>query len=492
MKKLVYTISIVLIAWSTFAQDLTDALRYSNYHISGTARSTAMGNAFGALGGDFSSLSINPAGVAVYRSGEMTFTPSFGMSSVDGTFRGAKNNDSQYNLSINNLGYVTSIPTGQNSETGLVSFSFGLGFNRLKNFSMSSIAGAPNADHSLLTSFTDYMNANYNRIYQNEANELDAYNEKLAWDTYLVNHDNTNNEYYNDFKDAGYKQTQLKTLDRKGYINEYLLSLGANINHKVYFGATLGMHDVMFNENGSLTEDLPNGKLPYYNSFNYSNSLRTGGTGYNIKFGVIVKPIDALRLGIAFHSPTFYHFSDTYNSSLSASNGNSAQSPKGAYDYRIQTPAKGILSAAYVIGKSGLISADYEFVDYGTAKLRNGSDGYGFLNENTDIRNAYKPVGNLHLGGEYRVSQNVSLRAGYEYFPGVYKAQYLKSYNVTNNLSSSTIAGGIGFKEGKFFLDATYKYSMFNSYEPLYLGSINLVNYTANQNNLILTFGYKF
>ena len=99
MKRLSYTLIILLFACNVFAQDLTDGLRYSNYHISGTARSAAMGNAFGALGGDFTSLSINPAGAAVYRSSEITITPSTGQTSVDGTFLGSKVNDSKYIVS---------------------------------------------------------------------------------------------------------------------------------------------------------------------------------------------------------------------------------------------------------------------------------------------------------------------------------------------------------------------------------------------------------
>ena len=158
MKKLVYTLSFLFVAGSLFAQDLTDALRYSNYHISGTARSAAMGNAFGALGGDFTSLSINPAGAAVYRSGEFTFTPSVGNISTDGTYLGNKANDSKYNLGINNIGYVTSIPTGENSESGLVSLSFGIGFNRLANFSNNMLAEGANAKNSLLNYFTNNVN----------------------------------------------------------------------------------------------------------------------------------------------------------------------------------------------------------------------------------------------------------------------------------------------------------------------------------------------
>ena len=146
MKKLAYIISLLLITSGAIAQNLTDALRYSNYKISGTARSAAMGNAFGALGGDFSSLSINPAGIAVYRSGEFTLTPTVGKITVDGTYLGNTATESKYNLSLENIGYVSTIPTGANSESGVVSFSFGLGFNRLGSFSMNAIAEGGNSN----------------------------------------------------------------------------------------------------------------------------------------------------------------------------------------------------------------------------------------------------------------------------------------------------------------------------------------------------------
>jgi long-subunit fatty acid transport protein len=497
MKKLIYTISIVFLAFSTFAQDLTDALRYSNYHITGTARSAAMGNAFGALGGDFSSLSINPAGVAVYRSGEFTFTPSVGKISIDGTYLGNKATDSKYNLGIDNLGYVTTIQTGENSETGLVSLSFGLGFNKLGSFSMNMLAEGANANHSLLAYFTE--NANSSGL---TSDNLDPYYEKLAWDTYLLNYDNTKKEYFNDITDNGYGQSQRKSIDRRGSINEYLLSFGANFNHKLYVGATIGIHEVYFKENANLYEWDAKNNIPYFNDFNFNTYLKTTGSGYNIKLGVIFKPTDNLRLGAALHSPTFYKFSDAYNSGMTSSitypsdgvteNYSAKPDKQGIYDYEIQTPLKAILSGAYVIGKSGLISVDYEIVNFSTSKLKNGSGGYNYYNENTSIQNAYKTVGNLHIGGEYRVNSIFSLRAGYENFPTVYKTNYLSANNPNNNTSYSTISGGFGFKQGNFFLDAAVKHIMSDEYLKLYPGSINLAKYATTQDNLIFTLGYKF
>ncbi len=498
MKKFVYTLIFLFVAGGLYAQDMTDALRYSNYHINGTARSAAMGNAFGALGGDFTSLSINPAGAAVYRSGEFTFTPSIGNISTDGTYQYNKDNiaykanDSKYNMGINNIGYVTTIPTGENSESGLVSLSFGLGFNRLANFSNNMVAENANANNSLLNYFTNNVN---NPVISSD--NFDTYYEKLAWNAYLLNYDSQNKVYFNDITDNNYGQSQRKSTSQSGYINEYLLSFAANFNHMFYIGATLGIHDVYYKEDASLYEWDAKNNIPYFNNFTFNSNLKTTGTGYNLKLGIIFKPIESLRLGVALHSPTFYKLTDLYNNNMNSSitypsdgttqNYTATPDKAGVYDYQLQTPLKAILSGAYVIGKSGLISVDYEIVNYATAKLKNGSDGYNYIPENDAIKNGYKTVGNLHLGGEYRVNNFFSLRAGFENFPSMYKSS-------TFNSSYSTVSGGFGFRQGNFFLDAAVKRIMSQEYLKFYPdpSATEMVKYNSTQNNVILTLGYKF
>jgi len=164
----------------------------------------------------------------------------------------------------------------------------------------------------------------------------------------------------------------------------------------------------------------------------------------------------------------------------------------GVYDYEIETPMKAILSGAYVIGKSGLISIDYEIVDYSNAKLKNGSDGYDYIEQNQTIQNAYKTVGNLHIGGEYRVSKSLSLRAGYENYPSVYKSSYLNTPNINSNTSYSTVSGGLGFRQGNVFFDAAVKHSISDENLKLYPGSPEMAKYATTQNNVIFTIGYKF
>jgi len=508
MKKLVYTLGMLFLTCNIFAQDLTDALRYSNYKIRGTARAAAMGNAFGALGGDFTSLSINPAGVAVYRSGEFTFTPSLGNTSVDGTYLGNTAKDTKYNVSHDNIGYVATIPTGSNSESGVVSFSVGLGFNKLGSFSMRSLASGVNKNSSILDYFTDNMNADKASLVGNESEKLDAYYELLAWDNYLVNYDDIAGEYFNDIRDYGYKQAQRKTIEQKGYINEYLISFGANFNHKVYLGATVGIHDVYFKENANLKESYSNGENPFFDNLNFGTNFKTAGSGFNLKIGAIVKATESLRLGLAFHTPTFYKLSDNYFHTMNSYNadwkgsGNNVtrtmgnfstdSGQEGVYDYEIETPMKTVLSAAYLFGKKALVSVDYEIVDYSSAKLKNGSDGYDYYDQNQVIKDAYKTVGNLHIGAEYRVSPTFSLRAGYENYGSAFKSSYLNQKSMNSNSSYSTISGGFGVRQGNVFFDAAVKHVITDEYLNLYPSAPDMAKYDTKQNSLVFTIGYKF
>jgi long-subunit fatty acid transport protein len=263
----------------------------------------------------------------------------------------------------------------------------------------------------------------------------------------------------------------------------------------------LGIHDVYFKENTNLYEWYPNNDNPYFEHLNYGTNLETTGNGFNFKIGAIFKPIESLRLGIAIHTPTFYKLSDNYYNTIESHNaddngimGNHSAQPdqNTVYDYRIDTPLKTIFSGAYVIGKTAIISIDYEIVDFSSIKFISVYDGDNFTNENRDIKNAYRSVGNLHLGGEFRVNRNFSLRAGYENYPSVYKSNYMDLINPNSKASFSTVSGGFGYKQGNFFFDAAVKHTVNDEYSKLYPDATDMAKYASNQNNVIMTFGYKF
>lgn len=492
MKKIQYILVVMLfISTTAIGQNLVDGLRYSDYRIQGTARSAAMGNAFGALGGDFTSASINPAGLGIYRSSEFVVTPSFGKTSVDVNYLGQTTNESKYTIGLPNVGYVTNFGDNGTQNGSMVGLSFGVGYNRLNNFNMKRMMEARDANSTLLDDFT--ANAN-NDVWSN-------YYEELAWQTDLLIFDEDNGEYFNDIAEAGYGQSQRKSYSQKGNIDEFLISMAANFNHRFYLGATVGIHNVDFKERTSLFENDVDNNIPYFNDYTFNTYLNTTGTGFNVKLGAIYKPTDALRFGVAVHTPTFYRLHDSFDNAMysyitfddgpDGSEEFEALSPLGDYDYDLTTPMKAVFSAAYVIGKSAIISLDYEYVDYSTIKLDDGGDGYDFFDENQEIKNAYKSVGNLHVGAEYRLSNELSLRGGYEHYPNPMNENFQSTAMDTSDAVSSAVSGGLGFRQGGFFFDVAYKHALDKNYAEVYNGS-DLANFEITKDQLIMTLGFRF
>lgn len=496
MKRFISIIAIaVFIPFCAFTQDMADALRYSNFQVQGTARAGGMGNAFGALGGDFTSLSINPAGLGLYRSSEFAISPLFNQSKIESSFLGSSSSDSKYSFGFNNLSYVGVLDLGNKSSSGLVSVNFGVGFNKLKDFNSNFVAEGANAKSSYLDYFADRAN---------NGKWSDFY-EELAWKTDILIYDNNKKEYYHDIMDNGYGQTQGRTTSRSGSINEYTLSLGLNFNHRLYMGASLGIMDVYYKENTDVYEVDKKNNIPYLNDFNFSSGLRTVGNGYNVKLGVIFKPTNSLRIGAAVHSPTFYSLNDQFETSMKSyltykdgSKNYTEKSPLSEYNYKLETPLRATLSAAYVIGKKGLVSADYELVDYSTNKLREGGDGYTFKDENKNIAEAYKTTGNLRLGGEYKLTSTVGLRAGYELYQSPYNENAFGTTQPNAGLGTNVISAGLGYRSGGFFFDMAYRLTNKTENEYIYPAPSNaypepaLIENKIKNSDILFTLGFRF
>ena len=478
------------------AQGLVDALRYSQVQTQGTARSGSMGNAFGALGGDFTSVGINPAGIGLYRSGEFTITPKLSYSQIESSYWGTNAEDTDYKFALNNISYVTSMTTRTTSEAGIVNINFGLGYNRLKDFNSNAIMVGNNIDGSYMDYFADNANAGI----------WGDYYEELAWNTDMLLYDEGNNEYFHDMQDAGYGQNQRKIVSQSGAIDEYSFALGVNFNHKLYLGTSVGFTNINFSESTQLFEIDELNNIPYFNEMTFNTNLQTSGNGYNFKFGLIYKPIHEIRLGVSIHTPTFYKLYDTFETSMQSSitynDGTTSydeSSPFNSYHYQLETPLRSTFSAAAIIAKKGLISIDYELVDYGTSKLRNGGDGYSFSIENQDIAEAYKLAGNLRIGGEYNISKEVSLRGGYELQQSAYNSYAFNATQANSNADLTVYSAGLGYRSGLFFTDFAYRYSTLENHDLPYATPVSdvypapqMATLNTTRNSFMLTIGYKF
>lgn len=496
MKRLIsITISIFFIL-QVSAQTISDAYLLSNQKINGTARAGALGNAVGAIGGDFTSFSINPAGIGLYRTDEFVITPVIKSNSSDVTLGNQKYNDSKFQMKVSNIAFTGVIPSN-NPNSQVISFNYGIGYNNLLDFNQNFYVNNNNSTISFLDDISTYANSEeLSNAYLNQKIGEIEYRDwptKLAWDTYLINPnlDNNGNEIDGSYSSVLYqdeKVNQTKSFSRSGGINEFLLSGGININHKFYLGATLGFQDVDLRQISEYSESFGD------NSYTFGEDYRLTGNGYNLKLGAIFKPQNSIRLGIALHTPTYFALKEDkqlYMDSRLIENYSS--DGINIYEYNLYSPWKTVFSAAYVFGKKGFISVDADFLDYSKMKYRKSSSYNENLSDiNTDITKGFNNTVNLRVGMEYKIAPQISLRGGYQSYPNAQKipsGDYFYPISMKNN---SIYSAGLGYTSSGFFADIAFSKSVeeysLNEIQPNLQGMI-----LKNSNNrMLFTLGFKF
>ena len=493
MKKItIIILTLILTSFLVKAQNEVDALRYSRITFGGTARYMAMSGAFGALGADFSSLSSNPAGIGLYKKSELSFTPSFNIGKTASDYNGTSSSDSKFNFNISNVGMIfTSKPGGKNSI--VKNFQFAIGLNRLNNFNNRMMIEGVNDKNSIIDTYVDDANGIYYKDIEQDRDGLYGYDLSLAWWTYLIDTIAGTNNTYAGAITPGESKLQTKQLTSWGSMNEFVLALGANIGDRLYLGGTFGFPYIRYFQESLYSETDLNNNIYDFRKMRLYEDLRTHGSGFNMKFGMIVRATDWLRIGGAIHSPTWYNnMSDEWYSELSSEFDNnenlSSISPVGTYNYDLETPWRAIGSVSFIIKQFALISADYEYVDYSKARLRGrGYNSYDFYNENATIRNNYTAAHNIRIGGEYRYD-HFAFRGGY----AIYGSPFTSGIN---DGEINYFTGGIGYREKYFFVDLAYVRSVSNEDYYLY-GSENVsVDPVKNKlisNNFLITIGFRY
>jgi len=498
MKKLFLIFIIGLISNSfIFSQSVyvDKALKFSTNNYGGTARFVGMGGAFGALGGDFSSIAINPAGLGVYRSSEFVFSPGMTYNLNKSTYLNNTIEESKYRGNVNNAGLVVSYDL-ENSDTRWVNFNFGVGFNRINDLNDNiHFQGVNNSTR--MQSFVEMANAT-----TTNPEELDGMYEYLLWESFVIDLDTIANEFYSEIVDerlndpANFEINQRKILETEGSVSEVNFAFGGNYAHKLYIGASLGITRLRYSEYSSHYESETSAyPIPFINSFEFREHSKTEGTGFAFKFGAIYKPIEFIRIGASLHLPTFYNLNQEFYNEASGDfeniNPEGSRSPIRKYEYQLTTPLRAVFSTGFQIGKFALIDVDYEFADYSTIKLDDEfNETYGIIQDNRDIETYYSETHNLRIGGEFRYGP-LYLRAGgrystspYEDLPGAVNADY----------TTMSYSGGLGYRENNFFVDFAFAQTTLNYKMYAYVHDTNnaIANIDNKMNNFILTFGVKF
>lgn len=489
MRKLIFVLTIgVLCAFRSQAQTDVDALRYSQMFPGGTARSISMGGAFGALGGDFSCLSMNPAGIGLYLRNEFTFTPSIMDMRTSSTYLGQTMDATKYNFNISNIGYVANHQVRAANPDGWQSWDFGIGYNRTNNFNSNVTFSGVNNNNSLL----DYFVQQAAGTSPDNLGNTFPFDAGLAYNGYLINPLQNDPNHYNHVLPY-YGEIQKMNINANGSMGEMVLSLGGNYGNKLYFGATLGIDFLNYNENSLYSETNQHDSIPGFRDFNLNRTLNTTGTGVNLKMGMIYRANDFIRFGLAVHTPTFYSMHDDYSATITSHFDTVTYTPAtstGSFDYTLTTPLRVIGSLAFILNQHGVISADYEFADYSSAMLDDNANDFADVNQN--IQQKYTAASNIRVGTEWRFG-GISLRAGYALYGSPFASGSTPPNGAT--MSTTNYSFGIGVKDKGLSLDFGYVYSTSKQYYQPYSLAFQSVEGSTNtlQNNIfVMTIGYRF
>lgn len=366
-----------------------------------TARSRAMSGAFGALGGDLSATEINPAGLAIFLNSEFSASLNARNQTIKSNYY---NTNTSFEDDFTNLSQAGVVFTFESGNTNWKRTAVGFNYSISRDFNNSWTA---NGNSGFATFITD--------------------------SDYTDDDDDTNDIFYLNTDGQEYQNYM------SGKNDKYTFSIASQYNDNLYLGASITSNELSFYQASSLVEDNNDGNGNTNASEAYlRNYLLTTGTGTSFTLGLISKPTDNIRLGLAYQSPTWYDLFEEIDDEFVIN----------ALEYSLRTPSKITGSFAYVFEQNGLISFDYSLKNYSNIKL-NSSVNFNDVNQIFDTD--FKSASELRVGTEWR-HKKASFRGGYHFEQSPYK----------NALSSDDLKGysfGVGYNFGNVKFDISYENS---------------------------------
>ena len=540
MKKILFALSM-LAAVPAAAQETYENANIATDDLNGTARYVAMGGAMEALGADISTISTNPAGIGLFRHSTINATAGFVSQQDASDFDWSK----KTSMSFDQIGFVYSKQSGPQSF-----LNFGFNYHKSRNFNQILSAANKFERYEIKEGSEEFYSASQNKLSYIKGAEgcFGLEDDGGVW----VGDGNAYSQldylYYNvllpDAEDGdfycydaeGYSMIR----GQKGYIGEYDFNISGNINDRWYLGLSVGIKDVNYKSYSEYREQLLKECKTRIGEVLISDERRIDGTGFNVKFGAIYRPIEEspFRIGLYVHTPTFYDLT-TENLTFITNKTNVGlykNEPKSCserYKFKLYTPWKFGISLGHTIGNMVALGATYEYSDYGSIDSRvNTGGGYDWYYDeywedsesdrvmNNHTESTLKGVSTFKVGAELKADEHFAVRLGYNYISPMYNldgfkngaldspgSYYASATDYTNWKATNRLTAGIGVNFDKLSLDLAYQYAItkgefspFMGYEAapekdedmVYNNWAGITNVDNKRHQLLLTLGYHF
>lgn len=448
-------------AGALHAQNTDDLLRYSLLNPSGSPRFTAMGGAFGALGANFSAITVNPAGMGLYSREEIGLSGSITSGNGVADYYGETHRDNETKVNLPEASAVWLLMNKEENK-GLKRLQMGVGVNRLNDYTGAYFVSGFNPQSS-------YMEAvaaeNYGALVPDDYGDgtLNAAG-GLAYNAYLLDGPDALGQFSTFL--AGGNLNQYKRWYTNGNITELAIAFSGNIADKVYIGMNFGIPFVHYYTHSTLGESAADGtRLPYnFQSYELGERLSVSGTGFTFKIGVMYQALDYLRIGAWFHTPTYYAFKESYTVDFAANMewptdedgyplaGSPSGETRSEYRYNIQTPLRAGAALGFIIGQYGVVDVEGEIVNYNDMQLRINDDWRYEQQINQQVKDNYQVGGVLRVGTEWRAGIG-RFRAGY-----VFQSSPYRDKAISQAWANHTFSAGVGVAFGRWAIDFAVAY----------------------------------
>lgn len=515
MKKYILVLMVLSLSQLVHAQLPDDALRNSWFTQNGTARNMAVGGVMGSLGGDITANNVNPAGIGLYKTREFVFSPGFALNNNKFDYRGENAASKKNNFSYGATGFVLGSVAREGSRW--TSSAFSISVNQLANFNNRITYRGKNDMSSFSEQYLEELVKDRASPTAAESNYI--FGSSLAYRTYLIDSFKTESGGLGYQSQASVARPGVEGVNQendvttRGGYHEISLALAGNMSDKLYLGGSLNIpviyyhRDLRYKESDASTNTNNN-----FNYFEFTENSTSRGIGINGKLGMIYKPQEYFRLGLALHTPSFISFRDNIRAAMTTDTENYTRygtvtetsdnlnsGNAGDRQYNMQTPWRVLGSASYVFREvndtrlqRGFLSADVEYVNYKSARFSASDKGDAtaldyYTSLNDKIKEYYKGAFNFRVGGELKF-HTLMVRAG-----GAY---YGNPYVQTESLSAHKIqaSGGLGYRNHGMFIDLTYVHSFNRDVNFPYRLTDKpntFAEQTGSRGNIMATLGFK-
>lgn len=457
MKKTLFFVAALVLGFGVQAQDtyLNNMLVNGTGDLYGTSRYVGMGGAMGALGADLSTMSFNPAGIALYRRSDVSITA------------GALWNQEGSRIGSNSKGtFDQAGGVFASRPMGNTNFVFGFNYQKKINYNSDfDIVGGMLSGLSQMDMLSDLVNYGYDARYNLAGLALNPYNDKL--ESYLSRKEKQH--YYNMYRmqeyDADYHFS--------GSLNSYDIDFAFNHKDRIYVGFDMGFESLSFDAFTRYSEWFyPMESAPKTGDYTLNNDIQVTGWGFNMKFGIIARPFDEspFRIGLAVETPTWYRLRnstlfDLYDDYASVR----SDQIESIINFRLTTPWRVRASMGSTIGNYLAWDVDYEIANWsGMSQSYDDADDYHMT------QHMNRNLATMHLlkvGVEGKLSKSFALRAGYNYASAPMAENVSFDQCDINSLAmdfatrtsymrmkpTNIITLGMGYKYKSFYADVAYK-----------------------------------